>query len=160
MSNTPIDQSCRWEVNSVRRLDFTVLHAINHMQLVGWRNTLVLVPYGNRFREYRRYFHQLIGSRHSMEVFHPTEELETHIFLQKVLAKPADLAAHIRRYVSCIYSINTSQAKLPAGRLVQLFFEYHMVMNCRETTIRLWTWQIKPRSNFLYLQPPVLSSSM
>jgi hypothetical protein len=38
-----------------------------------------------------------------MEVFHPVEELETHIFLQKVLAKPADLAAHVRRY-ACFVS--------------------------------------------------------
>jgi cytochrome P450 len=71
-------------------------------ELVGWQNTLVLVPYGDRFREYRRYFHQLIGSRNSMEVFHPVEELETHIFLQKVLAKPADLAAHVRRTAGAI----------------------------------------------------------
>jgi hypothetical protein len=95
-----------------------------------------------------------------MEVFHPIEESETHIFLQRVVANPTDLAAHVRRYVSSIHSINTFQTKLRAGRLVQLFFEFHMVMNCKEITIRLWTWQIKPRINFLYLQLLVLSSLM
>jgi cytochrome P450 len=71
-------------------------------ELVGWKNTLVLVPYGDRFKEYRKYFHQLIGSRQSMTQFLPAEEQETHIFLQNVLHKPADLAAHVRRTAGAI----------------------------------------------------------
>lgn len=41
--------------------------------MVGWKNTLVLLPYGERFRTYRRLAHQLFGSSASMKGFHPVE---------------------------------------------------------------------------------------
>jgi Cytochrome P450 len=66
-------------------------------ELVGWKNTLVLLPYGDRFRRFRRLFHQTIGNTMTMKQFLPLEEFETHRFLRRVLAKPADLAAHVRR---------------------------------------------------------------
>ena len=68
-------------------------------ELVGWRNTLVLLPYGDRFRRFRRLFHQSIGTRTSIKQFHPAEEIETRRFLRRVLAQPDALAAHIRKYV-------------------------------------------------------------
>ena len=66
-------------------------------ELVGWKNTLVLLPYGDRFRSYRKMCHRLIGSRASMRQFHPIEVVETRRFLRKVLTKPDDLAVHIRK---------------------------------------------------------------
>lgn len=69
-------------------------------EMVGWKNTLVLVPYGDRFRNYRKLSHQLIGSHASMSQFHPIEEAETHKFLKRLLAKPDDLAGHVRRYAT------------------------------------------------------------
>jgi len=66
-------------------------------ELVGWKNTLVLLPYGDRFRRFRRFFHTVIGTRATMKRFYPVEQTETHGFLRRVLAKPADLAAHIRQ---------------------------------------------------------------
>lgn len=71
-------------------------------EMVGWKNTLVLVPYGERFRSYRRYFHQLIGSSISMSHFHPIEEAETHNFLKHLLSEPQDLAKHIRKTAGAI----------------------------------------------------------
>ncbi|KAG6881030.1 hypothetical protein C0995_003306, partial [Termitomyces sp. Mi166 len=70
--------------------------------LVGWRNTLVLLPYGDRFRRFRRLFHGIIGSRASMKQFSYIEELETQKFLRRVLAKPADLAEHVRHTAGAI----------------------------------------------------------
>ncbi|KAG2139587.1 cytochrome P450, partial [Suillus bovinus] len=32
-------------------------------ELVGWKDSLPLLPYGDRFRLYRRNFHQVIGTR-------------------------------------------------------------------------------------------------
>ncbi|KAF8810262.1 cytochrome P450 [Phlegmacium glaucopus] len=32
-------------------------------ELVGWNNSLGLLPYGDRFRNYRKFFHQLMGNR-------------------------------------------------------------------------------------------------
>ncbi|KAG6915061.1 hypothetical protein DXG01_013668 [Tephrocybe rancida] len=64
--------------------------------LVGWKNSLVLLPYGDRFRRFRRLFHGIIGSRASMKKFSHIEENETHKFLRRLLTEPADLAAHVR----------------------------------------------------------------
>lgn len=68
-------------------------------ELVGWKNTLVLVGYGERFRNYRRLFHQLIGTNVSMSQFHPVEEAETRKFLKRLLSTPQDLAEHVRKFV-------------------------------------------------------------
>lgn len=66
-------------------------------ELVGWKNTLVLLPYGPRFRRYRRLFHSLIGSQAVVKRFFPGEELEARRFLRRVLMKPDDLAVHVRK---------------------------------------------------------------
>ena len=66
-------------------------------ELVGWKDTLVLVPYGDRFRNYRKFFHQVIGSNASVSLFYPIEELETHRFLKSVLKTPDELVTHIRQ---------------------------------------------------------------
>ena len=66
-------------------------------ELVGWKHTLVLLPYGARFRRFRRLFHSLIGSQAAVKRFFPSEELEARRFLRRVFMKPDDLAAHIRK---------------------------------------------------------------
>ena len=66
-------------------------------ELVGWKDTLVLLPYGERFRTSRKFFHQVIGTPSSMSRFLPAEEAETRKFLKFVLANPDDLATHVRR---------------------------------------------------------------
>ncbi|KDR77000.1 hypothetical protein GALMADRAFT_66106 [Galerina marginata CBS 339.88] len=71
-------------------------------ELVGWKNTLVLIPYGERFRNYRKLFHQIIGTHSAMAVFHPVEEVETKRFLKRILANADDLAAHVRKTAGAI----------------------------------------------------------
>ncbi|KAK0469239.1 cytochrome P450 [Desarmillaria tabescens] len=71
-------------------------------ELVGWKNTLVLVPYGKRFRNYRRLAHQLFGNQATMKQFLPVEERETHRFLKRVLAHPENLLQHIRKTAGAI----------------------------------------------------------
>ncbi|KAF8961871.1 cytochrome P450 [Flammula alnicola] len=71
-------------------------------ELVGWKNTLVLIPYGDRFRNYRKLFHQTIGSHAAMSQFHPVEEVETNRFLKRVLTNPDDLVAHVRKTAGAI----------------------------------------------------------
>lgn len=75
-------------------------------ELVGWKNTLVLVGYGERFRNYRRLFHQLIGSHDSMSQFNHVEEIETHKFLKRLLCSPQNLAEHVRRFVFLFWPFN------------------------------------------------------
>jgi len=71
-------------------------------ELVGWKDTFVLVPYGDRFRNYRKFFHQVIGSNSSVSVFFPIEMLETHRFLKSVLKTPDDLVTHIRQTAGAV----------------------------------------------------------
>ena len=66
-------------------------------ELVGWKNLLVLFSYGERFRTHRKLLHQEIGTPSSMSNFYVAEERETRKFLKCVLAKPDDLAAHVRK---------------------------------------------------------------
>lgn len=66
-------------------------------ELVGWKDSLVLLPYGDRFRRYRRLFHKLIGSVAAMKQFYPIEEAETRRFLRRVLDDPDNLSTHIRK---------------------------------------------------------------
>ncbi|KAI6142730.1 cytochrome P450 [Pisolithus tinctorius] len=71
-------------------------------ELIGWKEALVLLPYGDKFREHRRNFHRVLGGRTAVSVYHPIEEMETHKFLQRALAKPADLNAHLRTTAGAI----------------------------------------------------------
>ena len=65
-------------------------------EMVGWNQTLVLSPYGDRFREYSRFMHQLIGSQKQVQRFHPLSEQETRKFLRRLLKTPNDVQSHIR----------------------------------------------------------------
>jgi hypothetical protein len=38
-----------------------------------------------------------------LDIYHPIEEIETHRFLKRVLAKPDQLQAHVRQYVPIYY---------------------------------------------------------
>jgi len=71
-------------------------------ELVGWKKTLVLVPYGDRFRNYRKLFYKSIGSNTAMSKFSSSGEIETHQFLKKILANPDDLAAHVRKTAGAV----------------------------------------------------------
>jgi hypothetical protein len=68
-------------------------------EMIGWKNTLVLLRYGERFRNYRRLFHRSIGSHHSTSQFHHIEETESLKFLKRLLSTPQNLADHVRRSV-------------------------------------------------------------
>ncbi|KAG6860518.1 hypothetical protein C0995_010298 [Termitomyces sp. Mi166 len=70
--------------------------------LVGWKNTLVLLQSGERFGRFRRLLHGIIGSRASMKQFSYIEEGETKKFLQRLLVEPTHLHAHVRHMAVAI----------------------------------------------------------
>ncbi|KAG1749707.1 cytochrome P450 [Suillus paluster] len=78
----------------------SVLHMAG--ELVGLKHVLVLLLYGERLRRYRKHFHRVIGSRAALDIYNPIEEVETHRFLKRVLAKPDQLQAHIRHTAGAI----------------------------------------------------------
>ncbi|KAG2346478.1 cytochrome P450 [Suillus weaverae] len=71
-------------------------------ELVGWKDSLPFLPYGDRFRRYRRNFHRVIGSRAAVDKYNETEEVETRRFLKHVLAKPDQLQEHVRHTVGAV----------------------------------------------------------
>jgi len=71
-------------------------------ELVGWKDSLPFLPYGDRFRQYRRNFHRVIGSRAAVDVYNEIGEAENHRFLKRVLAKPDQLQEHVRQTVGAI----------------------------------------------------------
>ncbi len=66
-------------------------------EMVGWAQTLVLSPYGERFREYRRFMHQFIGGRTQVKRFNPLSEQETRKFLRRLLEKSNEVRNHSRQ---------------------------------------------------------------
>ncbi|KAI5983311.1 hypothetical protein EDC04DRAFT_3009221 [Pisolithus marmoratus] len=73
-------------------------------ELVGWKESLVLLPYGDRFCMHCKNFYHVLGSHMADSVYHTVEEEETIKFLQNVLAKPADLNVHLQRHVKSVTS--------------------------------------------------------
>lgn len=66
-------------------------------ELVGYADTLVMIPYGDRFRVYRKNIAKFIGGLAQVKQLHPLIEASTRRFLQRTLAKPDDLMAHLRK---------------------------------------------------------------
>ncbi|KAK0436559.1 cytochrome P450 [Armillaria borealis] len=71
-------------------------------ELVGWKNSLPLMPYGARFRNHRRLAHQLFGTNVTMNQFLPMLELETRRSLKRILTRPEELSEHIRKTAGAI----------------------------------------------------------
>ncbi|KAJ7164529.1 cytochrome P450 [Mycena filopes] len=73
-------------------------------ELVGYNQTLVLMPYGQRFRFFRRHFAKLIGTPTVLSQFIPLVENETHRFLKRLLLKPDAnaISAHVRKLTGAI----------------------------------------------------------
>ncbi|KAJ6465391.1 cytochrome P450 [Mycena sanguinolenta] len=95
-------------------------------ELVGYDQTLVLMPYGPRFRTFRKYFAKLIGTPNAMRTFIPLVEAETLRFLKQLLLKPkADsISAHLRKLTGAIilritYGIEVEEEEDPFVTLIE-----------------------------------------
>jgi hypothetical protein len=66
-------------------------------EMVGYSKTIVLMRYGARFRTFRKYIAQLIGSVNAVERFAQSEELEARRFLKRMLLRPDDLPSNLRK---------------------------------------------------------------
>ncbi|KAG2366904.1 cytochrome P450 [Suillus spraguei] len=71
-------------------------------ELVGWKHSLFLLPYGDRWRQYRKNIHQIMGSRAALHVYYPIEEIETRKFLKRVFSNPEQLRAHVQHTAGAI----------------------------------------------------------
>jgi cytochrome P450 len=71
-------------------------------ELIGWKNVMPLLPYGDHLRQQRKNFHSVIGTRAAMGVYNQVEEVETHRFLKRVFTKPDQLLAHVRHTAGAV----------------------------------------------------------
>ena len=81
-------------------------------EIVGWKDGVSLIAYGDRLREARRSIHKFMGSKQEFSRFHSLLQLQTHKFLKRVLRSPDDVSAHIRKYVK-----RQSELLYPFGRV-------------------------------------------
>ena len=116
-------------------------------ELVGWKNTLVLLPYGDRFRRYRKLFHQLIGSPYAMSRYWSLEEHQMRDFLRRVIASPDDLSSHIRRFVFFSHKY-LHQLILTVDPLGLSSSRLRMATMYRRPTTLLLSSQSAPQSSF------------
>ena len=85
-------------------------------EMVGWRNSLGLSPYSNRFRTYRKNMAHIIGSKSAASQFDALQEAEVGRFLLRVLGQPLDIIEHIRKEAGSVilkiaYGYNTEPHK-------------------------------------------------
>ncbi|KAG2077741.1 cytochrome P450 [Suillus decipiens] len=71
-------------------------------ELIGWKNVMPLLPYGDHLRSQRKHFHNVIGTRAAVRIYSQVEEVETRRFLKCVFAKPDELQAHIRHTAAAV----------------------------------------------------------
>ncbi|KAH8116638.1 cytochrome P450 [Phellopilus nigrolimitatus] len=71
-------------------------------EMVGWENSVSLARYGDRLRQYRRNFHQFLGTKAAVSGLIPLLEVETRRFLYRVMRNPSSLHEQIRRTTGAI----------------------------------------------------------
>ncbi|KAJ7637837.1 cytochrome P450 [Mycena rosella] len=59
--------------------------------LVGWKNIVSFLHYGEHFKQCRRLIHGLVGTPVSLKKLHHMHEHASHKMLKSILAKPEDL---------------------------------------------------------------------
>ncbi|TRM57229.1 cytochrome P450, partial [Schizophyllum amplum] len=77
-------------------------HLVMPVDLMGWKDAMAFTPYGPRLRAYRRTFHAELGSRESVETYHPQEEEHARHFIRKVLESPEHLMDHCYYHAGAI----------------------------------------------------------
>ncbi|KAF8624471.1 hypothetical protein AX15_005855 [Amanita polypyramis BW_CC] len=87
-------------------------------ELVGWKESAMLLPYGQRLRNQRKMFHQVIGTCEAMSRFHYIGESEVHHFLKRLLINPDGLEENIGRTAGSIilritYGYDVKEGKDP-----------------------------------------------
>jgi hypothetical protein len=59
-------------------------------ELVGWKDNLAFMPYGEKFKYGRRVYHQEFGSKATLVKFQSAQEEQVYRYLKKLLDKPTE----------------------------------------------------------------------
>ena len=68
-------------------------------ELAGFKEWTVLLKYGPRLKESRKYMHREIGNRESLRKFDNLFDAEVRKYLKATLRDPDNVQEHIRRYI-------------------------------------------------------------
>jgi len=84
-------------------------------ELVGYNETLVLIPYGDRFRTYRKHFARMVGGTVNIEKVQDVLVQKVHRFLRQMLSSPESLLPNLRKLTGGIilqltYGIDVREA--------------------------------------------------
>ncbi|KAG2070293.1 cytochrome P450 [Suillus decipiens] len=71
-------------------------------ELVGWKDSLPFLSYGDFSRQQRRNIYKVIGSRAAVDAYNEIEEVETRRFLKRVLAEPDQLREHVQHTAGAV----------------------------------------------------------
>ena len=74
-------------------------HLTMACDLMGWRDTLILLKYTDKFKACRRMLHSVIGTRASVEKFRVSLEEESALMVRRLLDEPRNFVGPVRRYV-------------------------------------------------------------
>ncbi|KAF5358663.1 hypothetical protein D9758_007688 [Tetrapyrgos nigripes] len=72
------------------------------VKLMGWENAMAFTEYGQRFRSYRKTFHNELGSTVSLKNYWPQEENHAKHFVKLVLESPERLFDHCFQHAGAI----------------------------------------------------------
>jgi len=67
-------------------------------ELIGFGQTMALLPYSPESRNARKFFQKELGSKSRVQNFYPQEEQLAVSFIRGVLDTPDDLVEHIYQY--------------------------------------------------------------
>ncbi|KAI0544513.1 cytochrome P450 [Xylaria curta] len=71
-------------------------------EMMGWANSLGLVPHNNLFKAQRKIVHQIIGTNSAASQFHALEEAEVGHFLLHLLENPENLVEHVKTEIGSV----------------------------------------------------------
>jgi hypothetical protein len=81
-------------------------------ELCGWDRPLVMHHYDEGFKEFRRCFFKLFGTRQNLEEFYPVFEEEAHKLMKHILTKPDEFPVHLRK---CVMRVSFARLALIWG---------------------------------------------
>lgn len=68
-------------------------------ELVGWKDGTTFLSYTEKFKQARRYFSQVMGTKSIVKNHHELIEVENRKFLRRLLQTPEHVHEHIRKYI-------------------------------------------------------------
>jgi len=71
-------------------------------EMTGWDSSLVPIRYGDRFRRYRKWMHEALGTKAALKAYLPLQHREAYTFVQGLIERPEALRLHINRFAAAL----------------------------------------------------------